>query len=199
MHTSFLGLVYITNYEDSKTTVLCSFQDTVDLRNYANAVTVDVTGAEQWTLVPYERGNGGEKENYVLSLSWEENSTPCAAVSFPATDISSGYFSFSLADMKEDEKAEALDYTVRLTDAAGKKAEVNAPVTVYPSLAVQLWKQNVLFGSYQYKHQLQTVRIVPSMFSAADFDFTKVVQMEILTNGSEAGKLVIDDISFRNE
>lgn len=196
----FPDTVYITNYEDSKTTVLCSFEDTIDLRNYANAVTVDVTGAEKWTLAPYERGNGGEKENYVLSLSWEEGAEPCAAISFPAIDISSGCLSFSLADMKEgtEENAAALDYSVRLTDAAGKKTEVTAPVTVYPSLAVQLWKQNVLFGSYQYKHQLQTVRVTPEMFEGTDFDFTKVVQMEIVTDGTDAGELVIDDISFQN-
>lgn len=54
-----------------------------------------------------------------------------------------------------------------------------------------------LFGSYQYKHQLQTVRLIPSMFDAADFDFTQVVQMEIVTDGAEAGELAIDDISVR--
>lgn len=195
----FPDTVYITNYEDSETTVLCSFEDTVDIRNYADGVSVDVTGADHWTLAPYERGSGGENENYVLSLSWEEKSEPCVTVTFPAADISAGSVSFSVADMKEgtEAKASALNYTVRLTDAAGKKTEAAAPVTVYPSLAVQLWKQNVLFGSYQYKHQLQTVRLTPSMFDAADFDFTQVVQMEIVTDGSEAGELVIDDISVR--
>ena len=203
--TSFEGdlpdTIYITNYSDSETNVICSFDDSVDIGKYNNDVTVDVDGAENWTIDPYRRGSGGEREDFVLFLSWKDKNEPCVNISFSPIDISNGYISFSLADMSEgtEDKDEMFDYTVRLIDSSGNIAEVNSPVTVYPSLAVQLWKQDVIFGTYEYKHQLQRVMISPSMFENAAFDYSSVVEMEILTDGFESGKMIIDDISYRND
>lgn len=194
--------VYVTNYEDSSRVTLCSFDDTVDIVNSGNGTSVSVSGSSGWTYVPYERGFGGESEEYVLSVKWEEGSSPAASFTFPDIDISKGALSFGITDMREDTESleSELDYTVTLTDRNGNTVSVNCPVTIYHSLAVQLWKQDVVFGSYEYKHQLQTVIVTPSMFGpSASFDFASVTGITITTDGAVEGEIVIDDIAYYGE
>ena len=190
--------VYITNFEDTNMVAICSFDDTVDIVNSGTGASVDVTGTDCWTIEPYVRGNGGEGEDYVLSLSWEEESDPVVNVSFDPVDISEGYLSFGIADMREDTEdlTEGLDYTVTLTDADGNTVSIDQPVFVYHSLAVQLYKDDVFFGTYEYKHQIGQVRITPDMFSSGNFDFANVTGLTIATDGTEAGEMIVDDISY---
>lgn len=190
--------VYITNFEDTNTVTICSFDDTVNIADYGNGTTVDVTGTESWTIEPYVRGDGGEGEDYVLSLSWEEESEPVINVSFDPVDMSEGYLSFGIADMREDTEdlTEGLDYTVVLTDAEENTISIDQPVFIYHSLAVQLYKDDVFFGTYEYKHQIGQVRITPEMFTSENFDFTSVTGLTITTDGTEAGQLIINEISY---
>lgn len=192
--------VYLTNYSDSDFVTLCSFDKTVDITGDENSVAVDCTGVETWNIRNYSRGDDGEGENAVLNLEWEEESSPCVEVSFPTIDISKGCLSFEIADMREDtaDIAEGMNYTVELTDADGNKVTVDNPVPVYYSLAIQFAKQDALFGTYEYKHQLQQVTVDPSMFASSGFDFTRVVSMNITTDGTEAGQIQINNIGYWN-
>jgi hypothetical protein len=190
--------VYLTDYSDSKFVSLCSFDKTVDISGDDDLATIECTGVETWTIKPYSRGDGGEGENYVLDLEWEEESSPCIEVAFPAIDISDGCLSFEIADMREDtaDFTEGLTYTVELTDASGNKVTVDNPVLVYHSLAIQFGRQDALFGTYEYKHQLHQVAVDPSMFAASGFDFSHVVSMKITTDGTEKGEIVINNIGY---
>ncbi len=190
---------YITNYEDSDYHSICSFDDTVDLRGSENEVTVDAEDTDTWTLTTYSRGNGGEGEDYVLSIIWSEEKEPALRVSFPEIDISEGYMTFRIADMREDTEdiSEGLNYTVTLTDSSGNSVSCNSPELVYHSIAVQLYKQDVFLGSYEYKHQLQTVRIRPSDFgTGTEFDFSSVTAITVSFDGSEAGRVILNDIGY---
>ena len=191
--------VYITNFEDSDFHSLCSFDDTVDIENYGGGVTLDVDGTDTWTVVPYSRGNGGESEDFVLAMSWDEESEPELKVFIPKTDISEGYISFRIADMRDDTEDidGGLDYTVMITDERGRTVSCHCPVLVYPSLAVQLYKQDALFGSYEYKHQLQTVMIGLSDFDiSGGFDASSIVAITVSFDGSEDGRIVVNDIGY---
>ena len=121
-------------------------------------------------------------------------------ISFPAIDISDGCISFEIADMREDtaDITEGLNYTVELTDINGNKVTVDNPVLVYHSLAIQFGRQDALFGTYEYKHQLQQVTVDPSMFASSVFDFSKVVSVKISTDGTEAGELIINNVGYWN-
>lgn len=190
--------VYITNYEDSNFVSLIDFDDTVNISN--DGAGVSVTGSSTWTFSPYGRGNSSEGENYVLYLEWEEDSAPSVDVLFDEADISEGYISFAIADMREDTEdlSEGLDYTVTLTDANGSTVSVSSPQFIYHTLAVQLYKQDVLSGSYEYKPQLQTVRVSADDFSEnADFDFTAITGITITTDGTAEGELIIDNIGYQ--
>ena len=197
-YTSYLpDTVYITNYEDSTFTRLMSFDDTVDIVNSGEA-RINVLGTTDWTIVPYVRGDGGEGEDYVLEVDWDEGSTPVVDVQFESIDISGGGIGFAIADLREDTEDinETFNYTVELTDANGNTISVDEPVVVYHSLALQLWKQNVLFDSYQYRHQLQTVFVTCDQFEEADFDFTNVVSISISADGSEEGSMIINEVVY---
>jgi len=191
--------VYITNYQSSNFVTLASFEDTVDIGSYEYA-SVNVAGADTWTLVPYDRGNGGIQEDYVLDIIFEEDSEPEVQFTFDPVDVSEGVISFGICDMNEidAENAESgLDYTVILTDASGNTVSVNCPDFVYHTLAIQLYKQDVLFGSYEYKHQMATVTVTASDFAdAGDFDFSAVTGVTITTDGSSAGEIIIDDLGY---
>ena len=122
-------------------------------------------------------------------------------ITFDAIDISKGSISFEIADMREDTEdlQEGLKYTIELEDASGNTVTVDNPVLAYHSLAIQLYKQEVLSGKYEYKHQLQRVAIKPSMFDDSKFDFSKVVSMRIMTDGTDAGELLINNIGYWSE
>lgn len=190
--------VYITNYSDSDFINLVTFDDTVDIANFESGASIECTGTDTWTIAQYARGDGGEGENYVLDCSWEKESEPVIEVTFPEIDISNGCISFEMADLREDTEKlqEGLKYSVELEDASGKTVRVENPVLVYHSLAVQLYKQEVLAGKYEYKHQLQRVAIKPSMFGDAKFDYSKVVAMRIITDGTDEGELLINNIGY---
>ncbi|MCR5501919.1 MAG: alpha/beta hydrolase [Lachnospiraceae bacterium] len=193
---------YVTNYEDSSYVNLCPFDNTADISSYDTGVTVSVSDASTWTIDPYERGKGGEGEDFVLSLSWDEDSSPSVTAYIPGIDISEGALCFRIADMREDteELEEGLNYTVKLTDVSGNSVSIDSPVPVFHSLAVQLYKQDVFFNSYEYKHQLQTVSIGPEMFpDAAGFDFSDIRKLEIGIDGTQKGNIILNDVGYYAE
>ena len=192
--------VYITDYTDSDYTELCSFEDTADIANPADGVKIRCSNISTWKIVPYERGRGGEGEDHVLYCAFQDDTEPYVDISFAPLDITEGCISFSIADMREDtqELHTMFEYTVELTDAAGEMVSVISPVCVYHSPAVQLYKQDVFFGKYEYKHQLQTVTVTPQMFEAAGFDFSRVVSMRISTQGRKKGRMIINDIAYKS-
>ena len=101
--------------------------------------------------------------------------------------------------MREDTEdiTAGLDYSVMLTDALGNTVSCHAPEPVYHTLAVQLYKQDVFFNSYEYKHQLQTVNITPGMFEQdGSFDFTQVTGLTVTTDGAKEGELIINDVGY---
>ena len=107
-----------------------------------------------------------------------------------------------MADMKEDtEEAEGgISYSVELRDLMGNTVKTDNTEFVYPSLAVQLYRQDVIFDSYEYKHQLQTVSVEPSMFEESEnFDFSKVTSIRIYFDGSVDGSVIINNIGSCSE
>lgn len=190
--------VYVTNYEDSDFVSLADFDNTVAITGEGD-VEVSVEDASTWTYAPYDRGLEAEGENYVLSVEWEEESALEVQVLFDEVDISEGYMSFAIADTSTDTEdiSECMNYTVMLTDADGNTVSVSSPVFIYHTLAVQLYKQDVLFGTYEYKPQLQTVWVSADDFAdAGEFDFTRVTGLTITTQSADEGSLIIDNIGY---
>jgi len=192
--------VYVTGYEDSNFESICSFDGSTNIKDFESGASVNVTDSDTWTIKPYFRGSGAESEDYIMSVKWSEESHPQVEVTFPAIDITNGGLSFSIADMREDtaEKAEAFGYTVSVTDAKGNTATVQNPELIYPSLAVQLYKQDVISGSYEYKHQLQRVNLTPETFltSSQKLDYTAITTLRITPMGTEAGEIILNQIGY---
>ena len=104
-----------------------------------------------------------------------------------------------MADMREDiaEDISPLDYVVELYDAKGNMISITNPRLVYPSLGVELYKQDVLFNTYEYKHQMQTVQIDAEMIRDEAFDVTSVVKMVIILTEGENGQIILDDVGLQ--
>lgn len=196
--------VYVTNYSDSNYKTLCSFDDTTDINHSESGATINCTGMKTWKIDTYSRGDGGESDDHVLSCSWEKSDESSKEVSvevtFPGLDISEGALSFGIADMREDTEDinDSFGYKVELVDGNGNTAMVEEPTLVYHSLAVQLYKQDIITGSYEYKHQLQTIEITPELFDSPKFDFKNVVSMRIITSGAEDGEMIINNICIKS-
>lgn len=191
--------VYITDYMDSNFENVYSFEDSVNIEagNFADA-SLDCEDMKNWTFGPDIYGSGGEGENYVLDCRWEKESSPAAIFSFDADMLSEG-ISFRIADMREEnaDKLTGLSYIVELTDASGKTVSAETPVYVYPTLAVQLYKQDVLFGGYEYKHQMQQVRLTQNMFDTnTGFDFGQIKSMKLCFDGATDGEVIMDNVGI---
>ena len=199
-YTDYLpDTVYITNYSDSDFVSICDFEDTSTINSFEGNVRVACYGIGTWTLDEYDRGRGTNGEDYVLSCRWKEENEPVVRIDFPYADISDGYLSFSIADMSDDteEVGEGLKYTVELTDMMGNTVSTENTEFVYRTLAVQLYRQDAIFNSYEYKHQLQTVSISPEMFeNPGEFDFKKVKTIKLYFDGSEDGSVIINNIGY---
>ncbi len=192
---------YITNYYDSTYKNLCSFDDTVEINHSQSGTSINCTGMKTWNIDTYSRGDGGESDDHVLSCSWEKRDDSSQEVSvdvtFPSIDISEGAITFAMADMREDTEKinKSYSYRVELTDGSGKTVSAEEPTLVYPSLAVQLYKQDIITGSYEYKHQLQTVFVRPESFDSSEFNFADVESMKIITSAAEDGEMIINTIA----
>jgi hypothetical protein len=191
--------VYITDYMDSDFENISSFDGSVNITSGdTDGTTIDCEGMKHWTFKPDIYGDGGEGENYILDCEWEKESAPAAVFGFDA-DMTSCGISFGIADMREEhaDDPSGLSYTVELTDANGKTVRAISPVYVYPTLAVQLYKQDVLFGSYEYKHQMQQVILTQNMFDQdTGFDFGRIKGMRIIFDGSDDGEVIIDNLGI---
>ena len=202
-YTSFLpNTVYITNYSDSRFVSICDFENSSTINRFEGGVRLNCYGIGTWTLDKYDRGRGTNGEDYVLFCKWKEGNEPQVRIEFPYADISNGCLTFSMADMKEDtEEAEGgISYSVELRDLMGNTVKTDNTEFVYPSLAVQLYRQDVIFDSYEYKHQLQTVSVEPAMFEESEnFDFSKVTSIRIYFDGSVDGSVIINNIGYWSE
>lgn len=190
------GTVYVTDYMDSTFTRLCSFDDSVDLMSGdLENVEVNCAYMDRWHVTREMYGSGIE-ENYVLSCKWYETAEPEIHIMSSLTDLSSGGISFRIADMREDAgNNEPLTCKVKLFDMNGNSVITRMPVRVYPSLGVQLYKQDVLFGNYEFKHQMQTVTLTTDMFiGPPDFDYSTVCHIAICLDGTADGEVILDDV-----
>lgn len=192
--------VYITNYHDTSFNNLLSFDDSVDLvsGNEAGA-KVHCLGVRKWNIRQDVYGSGKEGENYVLEFEWETDDTPKIQVTLPSIDISHDKLSFRMADMREDlaDDVEGISYTVELTDAKGNTVQVEEPQYIYPSLALQLYKQDAIFGSYEYKHQMQRITLSADRFENSEgFDFHRVCGINMYFDGTKDGKVIVDDFGI---
>lgn len=191
--------VYITNYMDSNFERYCSFEEDTDIMH---GVTEDVVircyGMNEWKERMDVYGSGTDGENYVLECTWAEAVNSSIEILFPITDLSAGCLTFRIADMREDtaDDISVLDYIVELYDVHGNMVSVTNPKTVYPTLAVQLYKQDVFFDSYEYKHQMQTVQIDAEMFTNEAFDYSAVNKMVIIMDEGENGQIILDDVGW---
>lgn len=187
---------YITNYMDSEYTKLCDFDKSVDLyRGHNNSARVWCRGMSIWHTRKSDLGSGTDSDNYMLECSWKKENNPRVEIDLPETNMKNNVVSFRISDARENiaDISDGLKYSIELTDEWGNISLANVPVYIYPGLAIQLYKQDVLFDTYEYKYQMQTVRVDMNQF-CGDVDFEHINKLSISLDGTADGKVWIDDI-----
>ena len=185
---------YITNYSSSKGRAICTFDNSPDLMSETKITCQDI---KRWKTRADKHGNGGDGENYVLECSWNENTNPVLIFKVPDDKSSFTKLYFRMADMREDieEESESVFYKVILKDNNGNQLSFDEPVLVYPSLALQLYKQDIFTGNYEYKHQFQTVAIDLSVEQLPKgFDRNHISEIQIAFDGTKKGSIKLDDV-----
>lgn len=75
------------------------------------------------------------------------------------------------------------------------RREFEKPVLVYPSLVLQLYKQDIIIGNYEYKHQFQTVTIDLAVEQLPKgFDRNHIAEIQLAFDGTKKGSIKLDDV-----
>lgn len=191
-------------YQDSSFLCLADYEEDADVKSGTmEQVTISTEDMDCWHEGRRVMGSGYDGENYVCDLSWKEGSNPVYILSIPETDMSHQGFSFSIADItenEEDEQTMEKPYVV-LGDKNGAQAVADISTVLYPTWKVQLQKLDVLFNQYEYKHHFQTVILSPEEFVAKGeaFDMKHVKEIRILFSGEKAGNIQLDEIGLCGE
>lgn len=191
--------LYLTNYQSGNYEPICSFDEDADIVNSnMEGAMIQCSDVSKWSEERNVYGFGTEGENYVLSLSWSEKAKePKVELNVPSMDLSQKKITFRIGDMREKKDLTPVSYTVTLYDEKNHKVQVSDPVLVYPSLALQLYKQDIFLNQYEYKHQMQGVIIDTKLLQgASDFDMCHVNKMVITFQGLQDGDIILDDIGI---
>lgn len=185
------------SYQTSDFKSLCDFERDADI-TVGNTEDIKVYGSNVslWKIQKDAYGSGGDEENHVLRLTWNSGTElPGVELSFPTTDISKETLSFRIADMREEEKLSPFSCSVTLYDRNHHKATVANPYLIQPSIARQLYKQDILTNQYEYKHQMETVSVpFDTFYKEEGFDEKQVTKLVISFSSEEAGNIILDDI-----
>lgn len=194
--------IYQTNFQSGNFEPICSFDEDADLVNGCmDGVSITCKDVTRWSERVDIYGFGGDGENYVMNMAWKEKAKePRVEIDVPSLDLTQADLSFRIGDMREDENLSPVHYSVVLYDAKDHRTQVTDPVFVYPSLALKLYKQDILMNHYEYKHQMQTVSISSQLFQGdAGFDFSDVRKIIISFDGAKKGNVTLDDIGVTGE
>lgn len=193
---------YEQTYDDNNFEYLFDFDGNYALGKTENPeISLKVNNADSWYETIRENANYGPSEDYTLGFYWDNKNKKdvCLEIDLNDYDMTDRALTFKLADKYNDsDKNTFVDYSVVLYDINGmrKVAGVDALRKVYPPLAVQLYKVDVLSKNYDFKHQFTTVTAAADAFTRnVEFDLRHVQKIEIKFP-SENGNIQIDDIGF---
>lgn len=191
---------YEQTYDDSGFEYLFDFDGNCQLGKTENPdVSLQVQNANSWYENIRETGEYGPSENYSLGFNWENNKkkNTFLEIELKDFDFTDKSFTFKLADKNDDSKNTSfMNYEVVFYDVNGMRKTARELRKVYPPLAVQLYKVDVLSKSYDYKHQFTTVFVGQEDFTQnIAFDFKNIAKIEIRFP-YEKGSVEIDDIGF---
>lgn len=190
---------YEQTYDDSSFEYLFDFDGKLPLGKTENPdVNLQVVNANGWYENIRETGEYGPSENYSLGFNWDnENKNTCLEINLKDFDFTDKSFTFKLADKNDDSKNTSfMNYEVSFYDIKGICVTARELRKIYPPLAVQLYKIDVLSKNYDYKHQFTTVFVDQEDFTQNnEFNFSHIQKIEIRFP-YEKGSVEVDDIGF---
>ncbi|MCR4683979.1 MAG: hypothetical protein K5649_00775 [Lachnospiraceae bacterium] len=193
-------------YEDSSFSARFDFDTQKDIGASSSAVwKLHVENSSEWTRKRRNATSDADEGNLALAFHWgdkeEEQDGPVSVtIETGGVNLTEHALSFDLADRRQKKKdlkdAGPVDYRVTFTDVNGKSASVKNPRLILPSVGVQLYKPDVLFGQYEYKHQFATVHVSAGDCKAdSGFDAANITEIQITFN-DPVGDIEISEIGI---
>ncbi|GAA0180487.1 hypothetical protein SH2C18_31710 [Clostridium sediminicola] len=202
--------IYINNYEDSNTKLICTFEEDIDVTTgeYENC---EIKG-ENLTVWKEKQPDSktGKLETKVVYLGWDKeeiDEIPSYTVDIPGefeVDESSTIVFSAAQDYEKDEeydKEQLLDFTIKVYDSKNNTAELPLSYFSYllPKIEGKIGKGS--FGDYFPMSQvvLQSFEFKLSDFEKVNkaFNPSKLNKLSFVFNKSEEGEIVIDNLGIR--
>ena len=184
-------------YESADILSLNNFEDNTDTKTSDDSsAVIEVNGATRWQETSRKTGLDGDRENHVLEIETKEDCDCSIVIDIPVTNLETGSFAFSIADMSEKDEADFLEYSVEMADINGNRIVSETPKKVFASWKTELYKTDSVLKEYIYKHPFSTVILDASEFSYnGNFDMTQVKSITLVIK--ERGRMIqIDDIGL---
>lgn len=201
------GVALRTQYQDAATGLLATYQEDVDVSTTTwpegQITSARLTYWQEYRL----RSKNGLRENSVVTVGWGAGSPATYSIRLPegvSGLAGSDRLVLAVGDARDPAGAtEPLDFTIRLTDAAGEMADLpmSHQALVPLPLSAQLTRFTWMSDKDDSEVVLQTLAFPLADFAAANpaFDPAGLVEITFLFDRSPAGRVVLDDIGFRPE
>ena len=176
---------YYSEYLDSSYKLLENFDN--------NKTNIKAKNTTNNKIHPDNMGNGKDKENQVLDLSWNKNNN--AYIYLNTKNISINELSFRVADMRKIKKGDNLNIKIELIDSNKDKTSITKRLEL--PLAIKLYKEDILYKSYEYKNPYYTIFLKKSDFSNKEFDYKNVSKIKIYLDDNTSGRIIIDDLYYK--
>lgn len=192
--------LYVQQYQTSDVRIVADFEEDSDITETGEETELTARHMAMWTEeeLSYSVEGMGKRENYALRLKWKETKQAYYEIEFSGTQrAGEGGLLFDACNLAES--GAPLDFTVVLTDGAGRTAEaaVSSSSVLYPAFPVRLSKIQYVFGEEDQKYQFQTVQLPLRAFSQeSGFDAGQIKSVRFLFDKAKNGALHIDNIGF---
>lgn len=210
--------IYLNQFEDSYTTILCSFDEDLDVASTTeNAGQISANGFSQWRegeikLKQQKKGSRGLYLGWTdkLGKSTQENPDaevefiPTYSIAFPeaiAQADSTSVFVFSMAEMARS--SEPINFSIALEDVSGRRLEylLSDFSLLQNGIQTAIWKTDLLRGRTETEKvfQLFSFPIKEKITTNPGFDPKSIVRIHFMFNKSKEGAVLIDNIGFMND
>lgn len=196
--------VEIQGYENSSFEVICDYEEDsiIDQGSIegSNIFASNLTWMERY--VPFtdiSENVYGDRDNYAVRLNWNKTLDALYAIDLSNATIPEDDYRFLQFDVlnyddeaSEDDVFQPIDFTIviKYEDGTMERKLLSDYMSIYPPIAVQLSKLDVLMNQTVYKHHFQTVQI------PLETSGVKVSNIRFVFNQMDEGLILVDNIGL---
>lgn len=196
--------VQIQGYENSSFEVICDYEEdsVIDQGSIEGSkiFASNLTWMEKYVrFTDISENVYGDRDNYAVRLNWNKTLDAFYSIDLSNAMISLNDYRFLQFDVlnyddeaSEEDVFQPTDFTIviKYEDGTMERKLLSDYMSIYPPIAVQLSKLDVLMDRTVYKHHFQTVQI------PIESSGEKVSSIRFVFNQTDEGLILIDKIGL---